>query len=222
MGVNNNLKMRALVDTATAPWVPSPEPGVERILLDRDGEEVARATSLVRYAPGARFPGHLHARGEEFLVLAGEFRDEHGAYPAGTYVRNPWGTRHAPFSPGGCVLFVKLRQMLEADRRRLCLPRIVDDCVLAEGATARVVVLHESQGEHVAIVRWEPAHAAPSHVHPDGEELLVLAGDLQDEHGVYPAGTWLRQPPGSEHRPWTRSGCLLYLKRGPGVGTTAP
>ena len=75
--------------------------GVDRRPLDRIGEEVARATSIVRYAPGSRFSAHTHGGGEEFIVLDGVFQDEHGDYPPGTYVRNPPGTRHTPGSEPG-------------------------------------------------------------------------------------------------------------------------
>src|SRR5262249_21253458 len=101
-------------------WVPSPERGVERKMLERDGGEVARGTSIVRYAAGSRFAEHVHDRGEEFLVLEGTFQDEHGDYAAGTYVRNPPGSKHRPFSRGGCVIFVKLRQFAEGDSVPRC------------------------------------------------------------------------------------------------------
>jgi hypothetical protein len=58
-------------------------------MLDRIGDEVARATSIVRYAPASHFSPHVHDGGEEFLVLEGTFQDEHGDYPVGSYVRNP-------------------------------------------------------------------------------------------------------------------------------------
>ena len=94
--------------------------GVERQMLDRIGEEVARATSIVRYARDARFSEHVHGGGEEFLVLAGSFHDTAGDYPEGTYVRNPIGTAHAPWAgPDGAVLFVKLHQFTAADTERV-------------------------------------------------------------------------------------------------------
>lgn len=209
-----DLAERVVTDTARATWVPSPEPGVERILLDRDGGEVARATSVVRYAPGSRFSAHHHARGEEFLVLEGEFRDEHGVYPAGSYVRNPWGSAHAPWSLRGCTLFAKLRQIPEDDAARVCWVGAVAACVVAPGEAQRTLVLHETAHEWVALVRWRPGYADPPHAHPSGEELFVLEGDLEDEHGRYERGTWLRQPRGSRHAPRTRQGCLLFVKRG--------
>ena len=106
MEINADFSRRVAVHAARLPWVPSPMPGVERRMLDRIGGEVARATSIVRYAPGSRFSPHTHGGGEEFLVLEGVFEDEHGAYPAGSYVRNPPTSRHTPGSAPGCVLFV--------------------------------------------------------------------------------------------------------------------
>ena len=114
--VNGDFTQRVVLDTNAMDWVPSPTAGVDRRMLDRIGGEVARATSLVRYAPGGRFPEHDHALGEEYLVLDGIFSDQTGDFPAGSYVRNPPGSRHAPFTHGGCTILVKLRQMRHDDR----------------------------------------------------------------------------------------------------------
>ena len=206
---------RVVIDTHAATWTASPEPDVYRIMLDRDGAELARATSIVRYAPGARFKEHEHGQGEEILVLDGEFRDEHGIYPAGTYLRNPWGTRHSPFSPQGCLLFVKLRHMPAADRQTVVLEGAFARCALDGERAACEVVLHATAAERVSLMRWPAGYCDARHDHPHGEEILVLEGDLADEHGCYSAGTWLRQPPGSAHVPFTRGGCLMWMKRGP-------
>ncbi|HEX5320315.1 MAG TPA: cupin domain-containing protein, partial [Stellaceae bacterium] len=116
MEINADFSRRVAIHAAGMPWVPSPIAGVERRMLDRIGDEVARATSIVRYAPESRFSAHTHGGGEEFLVLDGVFEDEHGDYPAGSYVRNPPATRHIPGSAPGCTLFVKLWQFEPADR----------------------------------------------------------------------------------------------------------
>src|SRR5437763_12480827 len=116
MQINSDFSQRAAVHAATLPWVASPMAGVERRMLDRIGGEVARATSVVRYAPESRFSPHVHGGGEEFLVLDGVFQDEHGDFAAGSYIRNPPQSRHTPGSERGCVLFVKLRQFDLADR----------------------------------------------------------------------------------------------------------
>ncbi|TMP76706.1 cupin, partial [Pseudoalteromonas ruthenica] len=66
-----------------------------------EGAEFGHATSIVRYAPGAVFSEHSHPLGEEILVLDGIFSDEQGDYPAGSYIRNPPGSKHTPFSDTG-------------------------------------------------------------------------------------------------------------------------
>ena len=116
MRLNADFALPVVIHPGDAPWVASPLAGMERQMLDRIGEELARATSIVRYAPGSHFSAHGHPGGEEFLVLDGVFSDERGDYPAGTYVRNPIGSRHAPFSREGCTIFVKLMQFDPADR----------------------------------------------------------------------------------------------------------
>jgi anti-sigma factor ChrR (cupin superfamily) len=98
MKINADFDQRVIVHTDQIDWVPSPMAGVDRRMLDRIGEEVARATSIVRYAPGSSCPAHTHGGGEEFIVLEGVFQDEHGDYPTGTYVRNPPTTHHVPGS----------------------------------------------------------------------------------------------------------------------------
>ena len=108
MQLHDDMTLRVTALPADAQWAPSPLAGVERRMLDRSGGEVARATSIVRYAPGARFDRHVHGGGEEILVLEGVFSDESGDHPAGTYLRNPPGSEHAPFSLEGCLLYVKI------------------------------------------------------------------------------------------------------------------
>ena len=90
-------------------WVQSPMTGVHRYLLDRVGGEIARATSLVRWAPNTQFSSHAHPGDEEIFVLEGMFRDEHGEYPAGSWLRNPRWSRHTPFmGPEGALIYVKV------------------------------------------------------------------------------------------------------------------
>ena len=214
MNVNADFNARVAIDTRNMPWIASPQAGVERKLLDRVGDEVARATSIVRYAPGSVFAPHTHELGEEFLVLTGTFEDDQGAYPAGTYVRNPPGSRHRPFSTAGCEIFVKLRQFQAGDDARV----VIDTSQaafrpgLVPGLT--VLPLHEYGSEHVALVRWAPGTRFQVHTHWGGEEILVLEGTFSDEYGDYPAGSWLRNPHLSRHQPFSDEGCLIYVKVG--------
>lgn len=214
MQLHADLTQRAIIYSAAIPWVDSPMAGVQRRMLDRDGEEVARATSLVRYAPGSQFSAHVHGGGEEFLVLEGTFSDEQGDYPPGTYVRNPVGSKHTPSSQEGCTILVKLWQMHPNDQQRVVIdtPAAQWHPGLVKGLT--VLPLHMFGTENVALVKWAPGTQFQRHTHYGGEEIFVLEGTFEDEQGQYPQGTWLRNPHGSVHHPFSREGCLIYVKVG--------
>lgn len=214
--LNADFEQRVVIRPKDYQWVPSPMPGVERMMLDRIGDEVARATSIVRYAPHSQFSSHTHDGGEEIFVLDGVFADEHQSYPQGSYLRNPIGTSHTPnIGKEGATIFVKLHQFNERDTEQKAInttqqmwhPGLVD------GLT--VMPLHEFEGEHVALVKWAPNTQFKAHQHWGGEEILVIAGTFYDEHGSYPAGTWLRSPHMSQHTPFTKEdGALIYVKTG--------
>jgi len=216
MELRADFTRREVVRPDDEAWRPSPMAGVERRMLDRIGDEVARATSIVRYAPDARFSAHRHDGGEELLVLSGSFHDANGSYGEGTYVRNPIGTSHAPWAgPEGTVLLVKLHQFAADDTERV----VVDTRAaawhpgLVPGLS--VLPLHEHGSEHVALVRWAPSTRFTPHRHWGGEEILVLDGVFEDEHGAYPKGSWLRSPHLSSHAPFTGpAGALIYVKTG--------
>jgi anti-sigma factor ChrR (cupin superfamily) len=216
MRINADLTRRVVVDTGTVDWIPSPAEGVERRMLEREGDEVARATSLVRYSPGSWFPRHVHRGGEEILVLEGVLTDEHGDYPAGTYLRNPPGSAHEPSSREGCLLLVKLLQMHPGEQERHVVDTRAGEWRQArpDGPERMELFRDEAQGETVALVRFPPRARVEGDLHVGGEEVYVLAGLLEDEHGRYPAGTWLRQPHGSRHSPFSGEGCTLFVKRG--------
>jgi anti-sigma factor ChrR (cupin superfamily) len=214
MELNANFDERIVIDTLKTPWVPSPVKGVERNMLDRLGAEDARATSIVRYAAGSSFTPHEHPLGEEFLVLSGVFSDEYGDYPAGTYVRNPPGSKHQAFSDQGCEIFVKVRQFDMADSERVVIDTKYAEFRQGLVSGLSVLTLHEFGTEHVALVRWAPGTRFQPHTHWGGEEIFVIEGVFSDEYGDYPAGTWIRSPHMSVHNPFSNSGCLIYVKVG--------
>lgn len=184
-------------------------------MLDRIGEEVARATTIVRFAPNSQFDSHTHGGGEEYLVLDGVFSDEHGDYGAGTYVRNPIGTSHRPhIGSEGATILVKLCQFPAEDTEQ----KVIDttDARFSPGNAAGVteLVLHKTPQETVRIVRFDPGTVLDRHDHPGGEELLVLDGSFDDEDGHYPKGTWIRSPVGTGHAPRSDAGCVLWIKTG--------
>lgn len=72
--------------------------------------------------------------------------------------------------------------------------------------------LHGFGSERVSLIRWAAHTRFTPHVHPRGEEIFVLDGALEDEEGRYTTGSWLRNPPGSQHMPFSLEGCLLSVK----------
>ena len=178
--LNDDLSQRCVVDGNTVPWLPSPSPLVRRRLLERNGGEVARATSIVRYDAGAKFDLHEHALGEEILVLDGTLSDEFGDYGAGTYLKNPAGSSHAPFSESGCTLFVKLRHLSPDDSERVVVHTRESPWFrgMVDGLT--VMPLSEFGTSHTAMVRWAPETYFNPHRHYGGEEIFVVDGVFEE------------------------------------------
>ena len=212
--LNADWTQRCVVDSMLLPWQPSPSPKVHRRMLERNGGEVARATSVVRYAPGARFDAHQHDLGEEIVVLSGTFSDASGDYGPGSYLRNPPGTGHAPYSADGCTLFVKLRYMHPGDNLQCAIDTRLAQWQPGVAAGLTVLPLASVGTTHTAIVRWAPDTRFQAHRHYGGEEIFVLDGVFCDEFGDYPAGHWIRNPHLSQHQPFSREGCLILVKTG--------
>ncbi len=213
MELNADFTRRAAVHSARLDWVASPMAGVERRMLDRIGGEIARATTIVRYAPGSHFSPHIHDGGEEFLVLDGVFSDEHGDYPAGSYIRNPPTSRHTPGSAPGCVLLVKLWQFDPRDRTEL---RIATGgrAFAPDGPGVSVLALFQDPRETVRMEKWTPGAAIETA--PDGGiELLVLAGSFVENFEKFETGSWLRLPSGAPLNAVAgQEGCDIWIKTG--------
>jgi len=215
MQIHADFDRRVLLHGAAMPWMDSPVPGVQRRMLDRIGGEVARATSLVRYAPHSRFTAHTHGGGEEFLVLEGVFQDERGDFPAGAYVRNPPTSRHTPRSETGCIIFVKLWQFDAADRTPVVLDtRKIGSVREAGRPGVAVSTLFEDARETVRIENWN-AGAHVEVIAADGAELLVVAGSFADAADHLQPLSWLRLPRGGRLRAVAGpQGARVWLKTG--------
>jgi len=188
MSLHMDFTRRIVIDSNGLDWEASRMPGVERRKLEREFPESGRATSLVRYAPDSHF--------------------------SGSYVRNPIGSTHQPHSDGGCIIFVKLDQFdaQDTDFVRIGTSDAPWQPGMVDGLS--VMPLHEFGTESVALVKWAPGCRFTRHVHMGGEEILVLDGVFEDEHGRYPRGTWIRSPHGSAHTPFSTEGCTIWVKTG--------
>jgi anti-sigma factor ChrR (cupin superfamily) len=216
MELNADFTWRAAVHAGGLPWTPSPVAGVERRMLDRIGGEVARATSIVRYAPASRFSAHMHGGGEEFLVLDGVFQDEHGDFPRGSYVRNPPTSRHTPASGPGCTIFVKLWQFDPADRThvRLDTGKLQFLPAAPERPGVELIPLFRDSAEDVRLERWAPGTEVALTA-PGGIELLVLEGSFEEGGERFEPQSWLRLPTGATLRAVAGvRGCRVWVKAG--------
>lgn len=215
MRLNDNLSEPTVAHAAAMDWIPSPAKGVERRMLFRIGAEKARATSIVRYAADSHFARHGHPGGEEFLVLEGVFQDETGDFPAGTYVRNPPGTGHAPRSGAGCVIFVKLWQFRADDQRRVVQRPCDDSAALTGPDVISSRLLFENADERVVIAAWAP-RAEIVLPNATGLELLVLDGSTHDEGRNLDRWSWFRLPVGVPFRAQAGAeGAQVWYKQAP-------
>lgn len=233
MKIHSNFKLFAATNFDATKYIASPAYGVNRFMLDRIGDEKARATTIVEYQPNSKFPKHTHIGGEEFMVLKGTFKDHFGEFPAGTYVRNPIGSEHAPWvDEDGCTIFVKLLQMAETGEGTASLHVDVDKAKEEKGAstdygTVAELYRNDKTGEIVQMC-WINANKAFSmdDLCTGGEELFVMKGSLHlaDTEGtvdkVYPEWGWLRFPPGNEPHEYRSQlkagpeGAQVYRKTG--------
>lgn len=211
--LNMDFKQRLVIETTDQTWLKSPAAGVWRKPLEREDAESGHTTSIVRYEPGSSFDTHTHPQGEEIFVLEGTFSDEHGDYPAGSYLRHPPGSSHAPFSKEGCTIFVKLNQFDVNDTETKRIDTTTQTWLPGIGGL-QVMPLHQHTHEHVALVKWPPHEKFQPHRHFGGEEILVLSGTFMDEYGVYPQYTWLRSPHMSSHFPFVEEETVIYVKTG--------
>ena len=215
MEVNANFSKRVVMHSDEMDWVESPMKGVHRRMLDRIGNEVARATTIVRYAPGSHFSPHIHSGGEEFIVLEGVFSDEHGDYPPGSYIRNPPTSRHTPGSEPGCVIFVKLWQFDLKDRTSVKIDMNKMGSIPMDGRPGiSVMPLFRDDRETVQLENWSPETDVQLDM-PGGAELLVLSGSLTEGSDELRRHSWLRIPPGGTLSARSgQAGAQVWIKTG--------
>lgn len=195
MKINADFTKFAGTNFDPTKYISSPSFGVNRFMLDRLGDEKARATTIVEYRPNSKFPQHTHIGGEEFLVLRGTFKDQYGVFPAGTYVRNPVNTAHEPWvDDDGCVIFVKLLQMTDPQHDVLKDESLhvnydggggsdVDAKTEKTGfGSVLDMYCNPTSGEHVSMCWIDPDTTFPlqgDDGHSGGEELFIVRGSLE-------------------------------------------
>ena len=215
MKIAADFEKREVVHSESLDWIKSPMAGVERRPLDRVGGEVARATTIVRYAPGSHFSPHVHTGGEEFIVLEGIFQDEHGDFPVGSYVRNPPQSSHKPGSDDGCIIFVKLWQYQPEDRKHVKLRMDTMGSVPDQNNPGlSITPLFKDDYEEVSLLNFKPNTNATIEA-PAGAEIFVIEGDVQESNDELVKHSWLRTPVGTSIKAKAGThGAKVWLKTG--------
>ena len=215
MDLNADFSARAAVHAARIPWVPSPVRGVERRMLDRIGEEVARATSIVRYAPQSDFSAHRHGGGEEFWCSKACSRTSTASIRWGRTSATLPTSAHTPGSTPGCILFVKLWQFAPEDRTHVRLDTgKMPFLRTPDRPGVELMPLFQDPDEYVRLERWAPG-AAISLPNPGGLEVLVLEGSFEEGGERFEPQSWLRLAVGSALEARTGpAGCKVWIKAG--------
>ena len=200
------------IETAAAAWTASGTPGLERMQLAA-GSADRHESSLVRLAPGARLPDSPRGWGIELVVLEGTLELPEGALGAEGYSRRPPAHVDSGSTPAGCTLFLRTGPFAANDLEFVHFRTGELPWLPGQGGL-RVKPLHSFEGENTALVHWPAGERFVPHQHWGGEEILVLSGTFEDEHGRYPRGTWLRSPHRSAHRPFAREETVIFVKTG--------
>lgn len=194
--INMDLEKKVIIDTQKQKWIESPSKKVLRIPLEREKAESGHVTSIVKYLPNSKFAAHTHPNGEEIFVLEGVFSDEHGDYMAGSYLRNPPGTSHSPFSLDGCKILVKLEQFSQDDLKKTAIQTKNLNWIKKDNF--KIMPLHNFENEETVLIRWNKGQKISIDKLLNNEEFYVITGVFKDETGQYPKGTWVRSPSSKE------------------------
>jgi quercetin dioxygenase-like cupin family protein len=197
---------------ADAHWQPTGHAGVVTIPIARGVGPAGTRVALFRLAAGAALP--TLAAWREAVVLEGELRLTAGVLDQLGYARSP-ASEAWTAGPSGCELFV--RDGIPADlQQALTHAPFGAGTWLPGHGNLTVRPLHAVAGgsESTALVRWPQGERFVPHRHFGGEEIFVLSGTFRDEHGSYPARTWLLSGHQSAHQPFVDDPTVIFVKTG--------
>jgi hypothetical protein len=205
------------LDTTSMTWTPQ-APGVDRMALatgvGRNGQDdPGYQISLVRLGTGCSLPVAAAGFGMEVLVGDGTWQLPGGNLGKNSYVRQPPNTALENTTSTGATLLVRSGPFAQSDRD---IVRVVFDeqTWLPGQGNLRVQPLHSIGDSGTALVHWPAGERFQPHRHWGGEEIFVLSGTFEDEHGRYPAGTWMLSPHLSTHHPFVTEETIIFVKTG--------
>ena len=158
---------------------------------------------------------HDGAKLLEILVVRGLLSLNGEPLGPASYIRLSPGVSVTFTSTEGSMVYLNERTPTEPEKDSFALRGNELDWRQGMVPGLKVTSLHQGLTKHTALVRWAPETRFNPHTHVGGEEILVLEGVFRDEHGSYPAGTWIRSPHMSNHRPFTGpEGATILVKVG--------
>lgn len=214
MQINNDFSRVVVAYTPDTPWQASSIQGASLRMLEQGENGSCRSTSITRYEAGTTFVLNSETSGTEVIVLEGAFSNANNDFPAGSYIKNLPATECTAHAETGCTLFVKQGHLQPDDVEAVVVDVNKSQWLQGMVGGLSVMPLSECKGEHSALVRWQPGTIFNPHRHWGGEEIYVLEGVFEDEFGRYPAGTWMRNPHLSQHAPFSKEGCIIFVKVG--------
>jgi len=221
--LNADLSVRALCHPDDATWQACPIPNTEvRMLEYREGDN-ARFTALLRLTPPATTANLGFWKKLEILVASGELSLADQTIPCGHYLRLPeleHGMRlvsakqHWPLDGQIYLAFAGGHFAKEDDEPRIIDTRPADAWLPGPIEGISVMPLHVHGSANAMLLHWTDNVAFQPNIDPQGEEILVLKGALVDELGVYPPGTWIRNPKVSWQHWSGTAGTVVFYKSG--------
>jgi hypothetical protein len=208
MNLHADHSQRVVVDaTATLQ-------GQGAVVLERQGQGDHAQIAVVAHPAGEAWV-HTGEQLCELLVVQGSLLIGEDTFGPQSYLRLLPGQALDLRTQAGCVLYENRRDWTETEEGSFALAGDRLDWRQGMVPGLKVTSLHQGLTKHTALVRWAPDTRFNPHTHVGGEEIFVLAGVFRDEHGAYPAGTWIRSPHMSHHRPFTESeGATILVKVG--------
>ncbi len=82
---------------------------------------------------------------------------------------------------------------------------------LRPGVDLRILFQDTGSDYSVGLIRYEPGASVPLHQHTGDEHIYVLSGSQQDERGLYPSGSYIYNPEGSQHSVSSEEGCVVLV-----------
>ncbi len=209
---NTDYSKRIVIDSSSWDKTLSFEEGKKIDYLEAENKNLGSYTAIVTYESKSQFFIGNSEHGEEFFLLDGSMTIADAEYQRGTYFRRAGKKSISVFTREGCKFFIKKNYYTSSTFENITLNTSNEEWLPGQGGLKVMPLASGPSGS--TLVKWPANEKFVTHKHFGGEEILVLDGTFIDEHGSYPKWTWVRSPHMSEHHPFVREDCVIFVKVG--------